>query len=121
MGDELLSSTFCGSAAYAPPEICGGIPYIPKKADIWSMGVILTIMLYGAMPFSDSNMKKLRDDQRNRRMQIDPEITKTLSNECRDMMYACLTPDVDLRPSIETVYNMRWLEKRVQKNIDRRF
>lgn len=118
-GDEIYSSTFCGSAAYAPPEIVGGIPYLPKKADVWSMGVILTIMLYGAMPFGDSNMMKLREDQKRRIMNVDPEITRQLSAECRDVLYSCLTPDVDIRPDIDQIYNMKWLEKRVQKNAER--
>lgn len=111
-----MSSTFCGSAAYAPPEIVGGIPYHPKKADVWSMGIILAIMLFAAMPFGDSNMKKLREDQKARRMNVDGEVFKKLSPECKDVLSACLTPDVDLRPDVEKIYNMQWLAKRVLKS-----
>jgi testis-specific serine kinase len=67
-GEELMSSTFCGSAAYAPPEIIGGIPYHPNKADIWAMGVVLFIILHGSMPFDDSNLTRLRKDQNARRI-----------------------------------------------------
>lgn len=116
-----MSQTFCGSAAYASPEIVGGIDYFPKKADVWSMGIILIIMLYGQMPFSDSNMRKLREDQQSRRMNVDQNITKALSPECKEVIFACLTPDVDYRPSIDDIYNMKWLEKRAQKNADRHF
>jgi len=38
------SETFCGSYAYAAPEILVGQPYIPQMSDVWSMGIILYVM-----------------------------------------------------------------------------
>lgn len=40
-----MSKTFCGSAAYAAPEILQGVSYYVPLHDIWAMGVILYIMV----------------------------------------------------------------------------
>ncbi|KAL4681793.1 hypothetical protein H8959_007270 [Pygathrix nigripes] len=56
---QRLSKTFCGSAAYAAPEVLQGIPYQPKVYDIWSLGVILYITVCGSMPYDDSDIRKM--------------------------------------------------------------
>lgn len=54
-----LSDTYCGSFAYASPEILKGIPYDPFLADIWAVGVVLFTMVYGRLPFDDRHVGKL--------------------------------------------------------------
>ncbi|KAH8039518.1 hypothetical protein HPB51_007420 [Rhipicephalus microplus] len=53
---KFYSETYCGSEAYAPPEVLQGIPYQPRKADMWSLGVILYVMMTAALPFEDGNI-----------------------------------------------------------------
>ena len=58
-----LSETYCGSKAYASPEILLGKPYDPKKADIWAIGVIFYIFLTGNMPFKEDPINQNILDQ----------------------------------------------------------
>ncbi|XP_044841571.1 testis-specific serine/threonine-protein kinase 4 isoform X2 [Mauremys mutica] len=58
-GASPLSQTYCGSFAYACPEILLGLPYNPFLADTWSMGVILYTLAVAHLPFDDTNLKRL--------------------------------------------------------------
>ncbi|KFP96728.1 Testis-specific serine/threonine-protein kinase 6, partial [Leptosomus discolor] len=49
----ILSTTFCGSAAYASPEVLMGNPHDTKKYNMWSLGVILYVMMTDYQPFGD--------------------------------------------------------------------
>nr|XP_058914456.1 testis-specific serine/threonine-protein kinase 4 isoform X2 [Kogia breviceps] len=58
-GSSHLSQTYCGSFAYACPEVLLGLPYNPFLSDTWSMGVILYTLVVARLPFDDTNLKKL--------------------------------------------------------------
>ena len=54
-----LLSTFCGSPAYAAPEMITAQRYMGPAADVWSMGVILYALLAGYLPIDDDNPARL--------------------------------------------------------------
>lgn len=51
--------TFCGSPLYASPEIVNGKPYTGPEVDSWSLGVLLYVLVHGAMPFDGQDHKTL--------------------------------------------------------------
>ncbi|XP_055548181.1 testis-specific serine/threonine-protein kinase 1-like [Wyeomyia smithii] len=108
IGNNIMSSTFCGSAAYAAPEIMSATLYQPKAADLWSLGVVLFIMLNGTMPFDEKNLKKLVRCQMSRQFQFRPEVEKVISFDPIRIVHNLLDPDPVDRINIEEVMEERW-------------
>lgn len=108
LGQTNPSKTFCGSAAYASPEVLQGTPYQPKIYDIWSLGVILYIMVCGSMPYDDSNITRMLRIQREHRVKFPP--SKHLSNKCKDIICGMLEPDVTRRLTATEILNHKWFQ-----------
>ncbi|XP_063393167.1 testis-specific serine/threonine-protein kinase 1-like [Cydia fagiglandana] len=104
-----LSNTYCGSLLYAAPEILKGVPYAPKRADLWSMGIILYSMLNKALPFNDNNVLVLYDKQIQRKWRFRAKVVTMLSNECLGLVTALLEPNAQARPTASAVLHGPWI------------
>ncbi|KAL4237519.1 protein serine/threonine kinase [Mactra antiquata] len=103
-----VSKTFCGSAAYAAPEVLRGEPYNLPLHDIWAMGVILYIMVCGSMPYDDSNIKKMVKDQTERKVGFSK--SKKLTDECKTLIHAVLEAHKKRRATVAQIFAHPWLK-----------
>ena len=101
--------TYCGSYAYAAPEVILGNPYDGEKADVWSMGVVLYAMVVGKLPFRDTDVKSLLGDIATRLY-----YPSRLSEELKDFIKKMLVFDPKERMSVSEMKSHSWLKKTVE-------
>ncbi|KAK6639263.1 hypothetical protein RUM43_007535 [Polyplax serrata] len=108
-GLRMLSETYCGSTAYSAPEILKGIPYNPKVSDIWSLGVLIYVMLNKAMPFEETNVKKLYERQIKKNWKFKAKVESVLSDQVKNLLENILEPNVHKRYTISEVVTSGWM------------
>lgn len=110
-----LSETYCGSYAYAPPEILCGIPYNPMLSDIWSMGVVLFTMMFGRLPYDDTNHKILLHQ-----VQKPPVFPsgKSVAEDAKDLMCRILSP-AKRRIQMDEIRKDHWF-KRIAPKVNKK-
>lgn len=107
-----MSETYCGSSSYTAPEVIMGVPYDPKKSDVWSLGVVLFIMLNASMPFDDFDLNLLLEKQKSKMYNFCKRISNVISLECKTLLGKLLEPEIKERWSLEQVENCDWLKNR---------
>ncbi|OWR55454.1 testis-specific serine/threonine-protein kinase 3-like isoform X1 [Danaus plexippus] len=106
---DVLSETYCGSLSYAAPEVLKGVPYLPKLADMWSIGIIMYTMLNKALPFNETSVKKLYEKQVMRKWRFRTSVVNTLSNECKAQVMQLMEPEAKARPTANAIFNGPWI------------
>lgn len=100
-----LSETYCGSRAYCCPELLKQKPYQPHSADIWASGVVLFAMVYGKLPYDDSDMTKLLKQVQSRVHFPDrPEVSRA----CQQLISAILAP-FKKRATLAQIKKFDWM------------
>lgn len=104
--DGLLHTT-CGTPAYVAPEVINRKGYDGSKADIWSCGVILYVLLAGYLPFHDSNLMEMY----RKIGKGDFKFPNWFGPEVRRLLSKILDPNPNTRISIAKIMDNSWFRR----------
>jgi serine/threonine protein kinase len=93
---------FFGTMTFASSEILQGKQYRAPHAEIWSLGVLLSILLSGECPFVDPQAAIAGKISKP---------TKSYSAEASEVLRQCLTVDPDQRTTIRALRDHPWVSK----------
>ncbi|TGZ58046.1 Non-specific serine/threonine protein kinase [Temnothorax longispinosus] len=98
-------STWCGSPPYAAPEIFEGKHYDGPRADVWSLGVVLYVLVCGALPFDGPTMQLLRSVVVSGKFRI----PFFMSADCEKLIRHMLVVEPERRLSISQILAHSWM------------
>ncbi|GMJ11094.1 SNF1-RELATED PROTEIN KINASE 3.14, SOS3-interacting protein 3, CBL-INTERACTING PROTEIN KINASE 6 [Hibiscus trionum] len=110
--DGLLYTT-CGTPAYVAPEVISKKGYDGSKADIWSCGVILYVLLAGFLPFQDDNLLAMY----KKIYRGDFKCPPWFSPEARRLITKLLDPNPSSRITISKIMDSSWFKKSVPRTV----
>lgn len=103
--DGMLHTT-CGTPAYVSPEVIGKTGYDGCKADIWSCGVILYVLLAGYLPFYDSNLIEMY----RKIVKAEFKYPSGFPIQARRLVSKMLDPNPSTRISIAKIMQKPWFQ-----------
>ena len=110
--DGLLHTT-CGTPAYVAPEVINRKGYDGTKADIWSCGVILYVLLAGFLPFRDLNLMEMY----RKIGKADFKFPNWFPSDVRRLLTKILDPNPNTRITIAKIMESSWFRKGLEKPV----
>ncbi|XVF87116.1 hypothetical protein PTKIN_Ptkin18bG0093700 [Pterospermum kingtungense] len=104
--DGLLHTT-CGTPNYVAPEVINNKGYDGAKADLWSCGVILFVLMAGYLPFEESNLMALY----KKIFKADFNPPPWFSSSAKKLIKRILDPNPLTRITIAEIIENDWFKK----------
>ncbi|GMH01465.1 hypothetical protein Nepgr_003304 [Nepenthes gracilis] len=104
--DGLLHTT-CGTPNYVAPEVINNKGYDGAKADLWSCGVILFVLMAGYLPFQDSNLMSLYKKIHRADFTCPP----WFSSSAKKLIQNLLDPNPSTRITTAELIETEWFKK----------
>ncbi|KAL3613621.1 CBL-interacting serine/threonine-protein kinase 25 [Castilleja foliolosa] len=108
-----LLHTQCGTPAYVAPEVLRKKGYDGAKADIWSCGIVLYVLLAGFLPFQDENLMKMY----TKIFKADFEFPPWFSHQAKRLISRVLVSDPEKRITISAINKIPWFCKNLTSPI----
>ncbi|KAI9006042.1 kinase-like domain-containing protein [Gaertneriomyces semiglobifer] len=100
-------NTWCGSPPYAAPELFQGKEYSGPEVDIWSLGVVLYVLVCGALPFDGSTLPKLRA----RVLAGKFKVPFYMSTDCEKLIKRMLQLEPSKRITLDEMKKDKWFNE----------
>ncbi|MCO5587354.1 hypothetical protein L7F22_041303 [Adiantum nelumboides] len=104
--DGLLHTT-CGTPNYVAPEVIVDRGYDGAKADLWSCGVILFVLMAGYLPFNDTNLMNLY----KKIYKAEFTCPAWFSSGAKKLIMRILTPSPKHRIDVPQIFQDSWFRK----------
>ncbi|KAF4322759.1 hypothetical protein BBO99_00001407 [Phytophthora kernoviae] len=119
LSEPALVTDTVGTYQFLAPECCSGIPYDPFKVDIWAVGIVHYIFLFGKLPFTSESTRELFDEIVRAEIIVPDEKNsgreQRVSPEGQDLLQRMLEKDPTQRITIAQALTHPWF---VQKEDD---
>jgi len=104
--NNTMLSTICGTPHYVAPEVLSG-KYEGKKADIWSCGIILFVMLSGCHPFDGDTVNDLFKRIEN----LEFKYPSYFSPSVRALLDKIIVVDPEQRAKMKDIQEDEWFRE----------
>eukprot|EP00756_Hemistasia_phaeocysticola_P040321 Hpha_TRINITY_DN16858_c3_g1::TRINITY_DN16858_c3_g1_i11::g.148466::m.148466 len=110
-GDDTVRRA-AGTPFFYPPEACSGKYFGAKGQDVWALGVILYLLLFGRVPFGFGARSRQELGARLEKDSLQLEQPGVyMSSECREFLVQSLEKDMTRRLGLRDIMRHTWFTR----------
>jgi serine/threonine protein kinase len=102
-----LSSTMCGTLYYTAPEVLEEHHYDARKADMWSIGILIYVMANRALPWVAADSASISAEIKRGLIRLPPDFPFELAN----LIQMCTALNPQDRPTPGDLLNTVWISE----------
>lgn len=99
--------TSCGTLAYSAPELLLGEPYDGTKVDVWGLGLMLYILIYGGNPFMQINDNETLTKILDCSFATPPK--SNVDEDVIELLRSLIRRDPESRSTIDAIMKHKWV------------